>query len=402
MRGTSVSPASRDSDERSQHLSHATTTTLSAAAAAVHPRDAADLAEILASHPRALEPLGAGTKRALGCPVSADALDLSALRGIEVYEPAELVLTARAATPLAAVEAALTAQSQRLAFDPPTFNALLGVTGEQTLGGVLAANLAGSRRVSAGAARDHFLGCSAVNGRGELFNAGGRVVKNVTGYDVPKLLAGSWGTLAVLATVTLRVAPAPETERTLLVSAATPEDAVAVLVAALGSPHDVAAAAYDPAVGCLLRLEGFAPSVAARAAALSAALRSQDIGALEAAESHARWGEMGGAVALARWPVVWRISVPPTDAPRVLAVLEPDGYLLDWGGGLIWAGFGECDAARVRGAVRTGHATLFKAPSAVRAANSVFQPQAPAIAAVARRLKDAFDPDGRLNPGKLG
>jgi glycolate oxidase FAD binding subunit len=373
-----------------------------AAARAVRPRDAADLAEIVATHPRALEPIGSGSKRALGAPVSADTLDLSALSGIETYEPEELVLTAGAATSLAAVAATLAARSQRLAFDPPSFNVLLGASGEQTLGGVLAANLAGSRRVSAGAARDHFLGCTAVNGRGELFNAGGRVVKNVTGYDVPKLLAGSWGTLAVLATVTLRVAPAPETERTLLVAAATPADAVAVLAGALGSPHDVAAAAYDPGAGCLLRVEGFAPSVAARVAALTATLQSQEVGLLDAAESRARWAGIGGAVALAGFAVVWRISVAPTDAPRVLAELEPEGYLLDWGGGLIWAAYDDVDAARVRAALREGHATLFKAPLAARAAVPVFQPLPPALAAAAQRVKQAFDPDGRLNPGKLG
>jgi glycolate oxidase FAD binding subunit len=256
--------------------------------------------------------------------------------------------------------------------------------------------------VSAGAARDHFLGCIAVTGRGERFKAGGRVVKNVTGYDVPKVLAGSWGTLAVLATVTLRVAPAPETERTLVVPAATPEAAVAVLGEALGSPHDVAAAAFDPAAGCLVRLEGFAPSVEARAAALAAQLNPQGFAEVNGPESRARWSAIGGAAALARFPVVWRISVPPTDAPRVVAALAPEGYLLDWGGGLIWAAFGTVDETRVRSAVREGHATLFKAPEAARAAARVFHPQPPALAAAARRLKHAFDPDGRLCPGKLG
>jgi glycolate oxidase FAD binding subunit len=373
-----------------------------AATAVVRPRDEADLAEVIASGPAPFEPLGAGSKRSLGAPVSARVLDLGALTGIEVYEPKELVLTARAATPLAAVETVLAAESQRLAFDPPSFNLLLGASGEQTLGGVLAANLAGSRRVSAGAARDHFLGCAAVTGRGERFNAGARVVKNVTGYDVPKVLAGSWGTLAVLTTVTLRVAPAPETERTLVVPAASPEEAVAVLGAALGSPHDVSAAAFDPAVGCLLRIEGFAPSVDARATALAAQLRPTDIGAVDAAASRAQWSEIGGAAALARFPVVWRICVPPTDAPRALAALAPEGYLLDWGGGLIWAAFGAVDAPRVRAIVREGHATLFKAPHSARASTPVFHPQPPAIAAAVRRLKHAFDPDGRLNPGKLG
>src|SRR5690606_18170427 len=137
-----------------------------------------------------------------------------------------------------------------------------------TIGGVIAANLAGSRRVSAGAARDHFLGFEAINGRGERFKAGGKVVKNVTGYDLPKLMAGSWGTLAVLTEITLRVAPAAELDRTLVIAAATPDAAVATLRAALGSAHEVSSAGFDPVRGALLRLEGFAASVEARASAL--------------------------------------------------------------------------------------------------------------------------------------
>jgi glycolate oxidase FAD binding subunit len=227
-------------------------------------------------------------------------------------------------------------------------------------------------------------------------------VKNVTGYDVPKLLAGSWGTLAVLTSVTLRVVPLPETERTLVAPCATADDAIGALSAALGSPHDVAAAAFDPARGCLLRLEGFAASVDARATALARALRLVDVASVDAAESRALWAEIGGAAALASWAVVWRISVPPTDAPRVLAALAPEQYLLDWGGGLIWAAFAAADAARVRGSLREGHATLFKAPRAARSSQPVFQPQLPALAAAAGRVKHAFDPDARLNPGRLG
>ncbi len=388
---------------------------------ALRPRDAADVAEIVATHPRALEPVGGGALRDVGQQMDADVLALDALEGLVAYEPEELVLTALAGTPLATVEGELAARAQRLAFEPPDFGALLGVARPRTVGGVLNANLAGSRRVSAGAARDHFLGCEAVTGRGEHFKAGGRVVKNVTGYDVPKLLAGSWGTLAVLTSVTLRVAPLPETERTLVVPTATADDAVAVMSAALGSPHDVSAAAFDTERGCLLRLEGFAASVDARGAALAPMLRAEagqrggpigpgrdgsarrgDVATLAADASRALWAEIGGAAALAAWPVVWRISVPPTDAPRVLAALAPERYLLDWGGGLIWAAFSAVDAARVRGALRQGHATLFKAPREARAANAVFPPQPAALAAASRRVKHAFDPDGRLSPGRLG
>jgi glycolate oxidase FAD binding subunit len=379
-------------------------TTISAGAgraAALRPRDETDLAEIVAACASALEPRGGGSKRAVGRPVDATPLELGALRGIESYEPAELVLTAKAATPLPEIERALAERSQRLAFEPPDFGPLLGESGIATLGGVLATNLAGSRRVSAGAARDHFLGCTAVTGRGELFSAGGRVVKNVTGYDVPKLLAGSWGTLAVLTRVTLRVVPCAETERTLIVPGASPAAAVGVLGAALGSPHDVSAAAFDPARGCMLRLEGFGASVEARAAALRAMLRA-DAEPLEAEASRALWKEIGGAADLGAWPIVWRISVPPSDAPRVVAELGAERYVLDWGGGLISAAFASADPVRVRSAVRSGHATLLKAPAAVRASVAVFQPQPPALAEAARRIKLAFDPAGKLNPGKLG
>jgi glycolate oxidase FAD binding subunit len=206
----------------------------------------------------------------------------------------------------------------------------------------------------------------------------------------------------VLTSVTLRVVPLPETERTLVAPSAAAADAIGVLSAALGSPHDVAAAAFDPERGCLLRLEGFAASVDARAAALARSLRLADVAAVDAADSRALWAEIGGAAALAAWPVVWKISVPPTHAPRVLAELAPERYLLDWGGGLIWAAFAAADAARVRGSLREGHATLFKAPRAARSSQPVFQPQLPALAAAAGRVKHAFDPDARLNPGRLG
>jgi glycolate oxidase FAD binding subunit len=364
-------------------------------------RDADDVAAIVAGAVRPLEPVGGGSKRAVGRPMEADVLDLAELAGIVAYEPAELVLTARAATPLAAIETALAANAQRLAFEPPDFGPLLGSARPQTLGGVLAANLAGSRRVAAGAARDHFLGFRAVTGRGEPFKAGGRVVKNVTGYDLPKLLAGSWGTLAVLTEVTIRVVPSPELDRTLVVASASAAESVRLQCAALGSAHDVSAAGFDPERGTLLRFEGFAPSVAARATALCDELRCTPSAVLEGAASRRCWHELASAVPLAASPIVWRISVPPADAPAVLERLEPERYLLDWGGGLIYAAFSAADCARVRNALTGGHATLLKAPATVRAAMPVFQPQPPAVAAAAARLRDAFDPRGILNPGRM-
>jgi glycolate oxidase FAD binding subunit len=370
--------------------------------AVLRPRDAADAAEIIIGARRPLEPVGGGSKRAIGRPIEADLLDLGELAGIVTYEPAELVLTARAATPLATLDAALATHAQRLAFEPPDFGALLGVRGEQTIGGVLAANLAGSRRVAAGAARDHFLGFNAVSGRGERFKAGGKVVKNVTGYDLPKLLAGSWGTLAVLTDVTLRVTPTAELDRTLVVASATPAASVALLTAALGSPHDVSAAGFDPVRGSLLRIEGFAASVVARTDALVAELRATPVEVVDGAASRQLWHAHASGAALAASPAVWRISVPPADAPAVLERLRPHRYLLDWGGGLIWAAFDAVDAARVRAAFGAGHATLIKAPVADRAATAVFQPQPAVAAAAGARLKAAFDPRGVLNPGRMG
>jgi glycolate dehydrogenase FAD-binding subunit len=367
----------------------------------LRPRDRADLEAIVHDNPRPLEPCGRGSKRSIGRTVEADLLDLSALDGIVDYAPEELVLTARAATPLEAIEQALAVNRQRLAFEPPDYGALLGVETGQTIGGVLAANLSGSRRLTGGAARDHFLGFEAVSGRGERFKAGGRVVKNVTGYDLPKLLAGSWGTLAVLSEVTIRVAPAPETEVTLLAAIDRPVQAVELMTAALGSSCDVSAAAYDPWRGAALRVEGFVASVEARAAALSALLSPHQFDTLEGEASSAFWARHGGAVPLADWPVVWRLSIPPSQAPQVLEALAPERYLLDWGGGLIWAAFTAVDGGRVRGALREGHATLIKAPAAQRGRTCAFPTPAAAVVPLLQRIKATFDPDGRLNPLRL-
>jgi len=367
----------------------------------LRPRDAQDLAELVAGHAGALEPIGGGSKRQIGRPLQADPLVLDAFRGVVDYSAAELVLTAQAATPLAELDALLAAAGQRFAFEPPDFGTLLDAAGQPTLGGVIAANLAGSRRVTAGAARDHFLGFTAVNGRGELFAAGGRVVKNVTGYDLPKLLAGSWGTLAVMTEITVRVAPRAETEVTVIVDDRDASDAVATMTAALGAPLDVSAAAFDPRIGTALRLEGFPRSVASRCRELRRMLNGQDVRDIADAESASFWSAFAAASAFADWPVVWRISVPPADAPAVLASLQAERYVLDWGGGLIWAAWSAFDAARVRGAVREGHATLIKAPESNRARSCIHHVPTAAFATLAEKVKAAFDPDGKLNPGRM-
>jgi glycolate oxidase FAD binding subunit len=328
-------------------------------------------------------------------------LDLSALTGIVDYEPGELVLTTAAATPLPAIEALLAASSQRLPFEPPNFARLLASEAVPTIGGTLATNLSGSRRLTAGAARDHFLGLTAVSGRGEIFKGGARVVKNVTGYDLPKLLAGSWGTLAVMTEVTLKVAPAPEAEQTMIWTDTEPAAAAARMQAALCSDCEVSAAAFDAGRGTALRLEGPAASVVARGRDLLRLLGAEPAELLAATESQAYWQATGAAELLAAWPVVWRISIPPADCRRVLESLQPERYLLDWGGGLLWAAFDRVEPARVRGAVREGHAMLFKAPPAARRRTSVMQPTPPALAAVLERVRHAFDPERKLNPGRI-
>ena len=249
----------------------------------LHPRDAKDVEAAVQwalAQKKSLEIVGHGTKRSLGRPAQVDAtLDLSGLTGVTLYEPEELVLSARAGTPLAEIEALLDAKAQQLAFEPMDYGPLLGgLPGQQTIGGVLAANMSGPRRIKAGAARDHFLGFSAVSGRGEPFKSGGRVVKNVTGYDLCKLMAGSWGTLAAMTDVTVKTLPRPETEASVLVLGLAPARAADAMAAAMGSSCDVSGAAHlsaelalrasdDLAIGhsvTALRLEGVAPSVAHR------------------------------------------------------------------------------------------------------------------------------------------
>lgn len=375
--------------------------------AALKPANTKELAEILGADARPLEVIGQGSKRPIGRPIDARPLDLSGLTGVTDYRAAELVLTAHAGTPLTEIETLLAASGQRLAFEPPDLGPLLrtgngevsAVLGSGTIGGVLAANLSGSRRIAAGAARDHFLGVTAVNGRGETFRAGGNVVKNVTGYDLPKLLAGSWGSLAVMSEVTLKVVPRAETEITLIVPDEQPLQAVATLSRALGSPHEVSSAAFDPWRGTALRLEGIAASVEARRSALLDELGNPELEQLDAEASRAYWQQTGAGRALADWRIVWRISVPPSDAPRVVEAIAPERYLLDWGGGLIWAAFDKVDSQRVRGSLREGHAMLIKAPTDSRTCRQ--HPPSAALAQVIDRVKAAFDPDRRLNPGRM-
>ncbi len=372
-----------------------------------------------------LEVLGGGSKRALGRPLqTAHTLSLSALNGIGLYEPEELICQAGPGTPLAEIEAALRAENQRLAFEPMSLAGLLGDgAGAQTIGGVFACNLAGPRRIKDGAARDHLLGFSAVTGRGDVVKSGGRVVKNVTGYDLSKLVCGSWGTLAALTDVTFKVLPAPETETTVLLRGLDDAVAVRAMSAAMGSSHDVSSACHlpagrragqvdGPATG--LRVEGFAPSVAARCVALRDELAAfgGEIDSIDGPGAIAFWQAVRDAHPIAdpRDRAVWKVSTTPMSGPEVTVAVAagvPDAaWFYDWAGGLIWLSVpasADADVDVVRAAVGAvgGHATLIRAAPDVRAAVSVFHPQPAPLAALTARIKESFDPKGILNPGRM-
>ncbi len=378
-----------------------------------------------------LEIIGAGTKRGLGRPVTAlRTLSLAGLSGITLYEPEELVLTAKAGTPIAEIERVLAERNQQLAFEPPDWGSLFGGdAGGATIGGVIGANLAGSRRIRAGAARDHLLGARMVTGRGEAIRAGGRVVKNVTGYDLCKLLAGSYGTLAVLTEVTVKVLPRAEKTRTVLVFGQDEAGALAAMTAALNSPNDVSGAAWLPAdlaarsaVGYVVgtgaavtavRVEGPAPSVEARCVALRELFaRWGQVEELHFHNSATFWAEIGAGAPFVHgtYAPVWRVSAPPAEFPRIAAAIRSHclaELYADWGGGLIWVrvapGAEDAGAAAVRGTIAScgGHATLIRAADDFRTRVPVFQPVAPAVAALSARIKHGFDPAHILNRGRM-
>ncbi len=371
------------------------------------PESEDDLAALLRGADKAFAVEGRGSKRALGKPLAAaHTLSLSAFSGIRIYEPEELILEAGAATPLTEIQDVLTARNQQLAFEPPDYSRLLGSSSPGTIGGVLSCNLSGPRRLSAGAARDHVLRVQGVSGNGDAFQAGARVVKNVTGYDLPKLMAGAFGTLACLTSVTFKVLPRAETEETLVVPGRDARHAVEMMSIAMGSACEVSCAAHVPGVGTCLRLEGISASVAYRRDRLWQVIGAKGT-VLQERDSRSLWASVRDVNALPRDEddAVWKLSITPGDAPRVLDAIRPKAALLDWAGGLIWLTLPSSDdagATVVRGAMPSGHATLVRAPEAVRVAVEVFQPQPAALAALSMRVKQAFDTRGILNPGRLG
>jgi glycolate oxidase FAD binding subunit len=400
-------------------------------------RDAGDVEQVVRAaiaSEQPLEIIGHGSKRLIGQPMATNALlDLSALNAVTAYEPNELIITVQAGAPLGDVKSLIDSKNQQFAFEPMNTSMLLGTPDIGTVGGMIGAGLAGPRRIRAGGARDHLLGAHAVSGFGDSFKAGGRVVKNVTGYDLCKLLAGSWGTLAVMTEVTLKVMPRPESERTLVLRGLDDVTANRTMTAALGSPFDLSGAAHVPGSAfrtdagglgdlgsrrqaiTLLRLEGITASAAHRAAALATLLAPFGTAeVLQDTVSATIWSAVrdiqpfAANGALGAWPV-WRIVCPPAVGGALGERLARDtggDVIYDWGGGLIWAALPpkrDAQAALVRQRVEAagGHATLLRAAEPVRREVDVFHPQPSGLAALSERVRHSFDPKTILNRGRL-
>jgi glycolate oxidase FAD binding subunit len=385
------------------------------------PKDTNELAQTISESNtvgRRLEIVGGGTKRSLGSPVTADAeLDMSGLAGIDFYEPEELVIKVQAGTSVAEIREALAEKKQHLAFEPPDYATFFGdPRAIDTIGGIIACNLAGPRRILAGAPRDAVLGVEGVNGRGETFKGGGRTVKNVTGFDIPKLMTGSFGVLAALTSATLKVLPAPPREITLLLTGLNDAKATELLADVLTMPADISAAAHlggdrSDAPVTALRLEGFQDSVAARATELESRLHKlSDVQRIEAEESGDFWCKLRDLSSFAADAdaCVWRLMLPGTQAARVVNAMGGEA-IYDWGGSEVFirmeAGEAEEHAQALRammGEAGGGNACLFRAPAELRRRVGAFQPRPKALQGLGERVRQTFDPNGILNPGKLG
>lgn len=398
----------------------------------IEPNDEDELAEAIAqavSSQAPVEVCGAGSKRGIGRPLQTAArLTTENLTGITLYEPSELVLSARAGTPLSEIEDALAKNNQELAFEPVDLGPMLGEeAGLGTIGAVFASNLSGSRRIQAGAARDHFLGLRAVSGRGEIFKSGGRVMKNVTGYDLCRGVAGSWGTLAVMSEVTMKVLPKAQATATLVFLGLTDQVAVDAMCAAMGTPFEVSGAVHlhkefarqlvdseimrRPSSVTALRLENFKTSLGYRVGRLKDSLSAfGKIIELDDAASQDFWGGMRTLSFLEGTDdPVWRISTAPGNGAKLVSALTKRldcRAAYDWSGGLIWlqtAPTSDAGASEIRRVVAEigGYANLIRADAGLRASVDVFQPLSPGVAALTVKLKESFDPSGVLNPGRM-
>ncbi|MBZ0163266.1 MAG: FAD-binding protein [Notoacmeibacter sp.] len=393
------------------------------------PESEAEARQMIAAARAAGTPLaicGGNTRAGLGRPVQAEkTLSSRALSGIVAYDPAELVIIARAGTAVAEIEAALEKNGQRLVFEPMDHRPLLSSQGEPTIGAIAAGNISGPRRLVAGAARDSLLGVRFVNGAGEVVKNGGRVMKNVTGLDLVKFMAGSWGTLGFLTEVTFKVLPAAETETTLAIRGLLDDAAVTAMAHAMATSAEVSGAAHLPELvagtvlggklgndaATLLRLEGFEASVAIRAGKLKSLLGAMgEIEELGAADSRRLWREVRDCIPFAdgTQKPVWRVSMKPGQAHEMVMAMRMQtgaSAFYDWQGGLAWVRM-ENDPADelVRREIARhggGHATLVRADPQYRLLVPVFQPEQGPVAELSKRIKAKFDPASILNPGRM-
>lgn len=380
------------------------------------PQTEGDLSDILADAQRTGSKLcirGGATKAAIGRSVDASQpLDMRGFRGIVAYDPAELVLTVQAGTLLSDVERLVTEYGQMLPFSPFDYGPIFGEpSGQSTVGGVVAAGIAGSPRVSRGSVRDHLLGFRGVSGRGEAFIAGAKVVKNVTGYDLSKLMCGSWGRLVALTELTFKVLPRPQVNATKAIDGLRLEEAIKAISLALGSKAEIAAASYFPgnvtgeASRTLFMIEGFELSVKARCEMLDTVL--YDFGQLHLLEqvvAQEYWADLQSLRPLGKSMPIWRVNVPPREACAVIRQIDREDarWILDWGGGLIWIATNAIpEIIRSAAAKAGGHATLVRASKAMRDQTPAFQPQNSGVTALEARVRAAFDPMGVFETGRF-
>ncbi|WP_292288314.1 FAD-binding protein [Marivita sp.] len=367
----------------------------------MRPETEADLAEMIASATRPIRVRGGGTR---GVNLNGEMLETGGLSGITLYEPGSLTLVAQAGTPLAEIEAALAAEGQRLAFEPMDHRGLMGTSGAPTIGGVVAANVSGPRRVSVGACRDFMLGVRFVDGTGTLVKNGGRVMKNVTGYDLVKLMTGSWGTLGILTEVSLKVLPTPERTACIMIDGLDDSQAIAAMARALRSPFEVSGAAHLPnGMGdgpvTMLRIEGFSGSVRYRAEQLAALFADMGTRIESDADGVAEhWAQIRDVAPFHGTPGdVWRVSGRPTTGADLARRSGAKAVMYDWGGGLIWMSVPEGTDLRARLGDFDGHATLVRGSGQPK-----FQPEPAELAALSHGLRQRFDPRGILNTGLMG
>ncbi|BCH61831.1 2-hydroxy-acid oxidase [Agrobacterium vitis] len=366
---------------------------------------------------RTLAIKGGGTRSGFGNPLETDAiLSSTGLSGVIAYNPAEMVLTAKAGTPMAEIEAAVSEKGQSLAFEPPDHRGLMGTTGEPTVGGAFSVNASGPRRFVAGAARDHLLGVRFVNGKGEAIKAGGRVMKNVTGLDLAKLLAGSHGTLGFLTEVTFKVLPRPRVTQTVVVSGLDDAAAAHTMAVALAMPVEVTGAAHLPELvrprliggnlpdgpATVLRLEGLPASVLERTEKLLAVMeRLGPVTLLDEPQSLVVWREIRDVRPFAAMldKPVWKVSVAPTAGHHLVAGLRLHAAIdafYDWQGGLVWMQMeADPEGELIRKGIMAlggGHASLLRADEATRRASSSFDPSQAAVAALMQQVRRSLDP----------